>query len=446
MGPGQVAVSGSYGFAVLFLGFGVAALYLAVSTRSFSGGLALFVVLTFFDSVGIAPLTRLAGVLLVLLWVLIVTSRASAVPLLPRDRRLFAAAILVFAGWVIASTVWAFDFHQALDSAIRLLQGLSLMFIVYTAMREPRHVRWLVTAFVTGAFISSLIGLEHAASGSRITGGFDDPNELAAVIVPAVAMAGFGFYAARGLLLRWLFLGALPVFAFALFATDSQGGLMALFAAAAGSILLGGPVRKYAIASVAVAAVLATFYYTVVTTPPSLTEGESSRVDLWRVAVEVSQDYPITGVGAGNFPVVEPDYALSTVKLFRVDLVLRPEVAHNTYLHILAEYGVIGLTLFLCIAGGSLYLGVLSIGTFARRGDRATELYARGMTVATAANLTASVFVSGQYEKQLWLLLALTASLDAVARSPAGSEVRAPPAFASRGHVLGVPPGEPVPD
>lgn len=439
-------MTGGSGFALLFLAFGVATLYLAVSTRSFTGGLALFVVLTFFDQVGIAPFTRLAGVLLVMLWLLIVTSRPAAVPLLPRDRRLFAAAIIVFAGWVLASTVWAFDFHVALENAVRLLQGLSLMFVVYTAMRETRHIRWLVVAFVTGALISSLIGLEHAASGSRITGGFDDPNELAAVIVPAVAMSGFGFYAARGLLVRWLFLGALPIFALALFATDSQGGLMALFAAAAGSIILGGPVRKYAVTAVLCGALLAAFYYTVVTTPPSLTEGESSRVDLWRVALEVSSDYPLTGVGAGNFPVVEPDYALSTVKLFRVDLVLRPEVAHNTYLHILAEYGVIGLALFICVAAGSLYLGLRSIGTFARSGDRSAELFARGITVATAANLTASVFVSGQYEKQLWLLLALTASLDAVAWSETRSGVRAAGARASPAPMLGMAPREAVGD
>jgi O-antigen ligase len=445
MGEAQV-VTGAGGFALLLLALGVATLYLAVSTRSFAGGLALFVVLTFFDQVGIAPATRLAGVLLVMLWLLIVTSRPAAVPLLPRDRRLFAAAILVFAGWVVASTVWAFDFHEAFGSAVRLLQGLSLLFVVYTAMREPRHIRWLVIAFVTGALISSVIGLGHAASGSRITGGFDDPNELAAVIVPAVAMSGFGFYAARGLLLRWLFLGALPIFALALFATDSQGGLMALFAAAAGSIILGGPVRKYAVAAVSGGALLAAFYYTAVTTPPSLTEGESSRVDLWRVALEVSADYPLTGVGAGNFPVVEPDYALSTVKLFRVDLVLRPEVAHNTYLHILAEYGVCGLALFLCVAAGSLYLGVRSIGTFARRGDRTTELFARGVTVAAVANLTASVFVSGQYEKQLWLLLALTASLDAVAGSETRLRVRAGGARASPAPVLGVAPREAVRD
>jgi O-antigen ligase len=165
-------------------------------------------------------------------------------------------------------------------------------------------------------------------------------------------------------------------------------------------------------------AALASFYYTVVTTPPVLTEGEQSRLDLWRVALEVSNDYPLLGVGAGNFPVVEPAYSLNTLELFRVDLILRPEVAHNTYLHLLAEYGLIGLTIFLSIVAGSLFLGVHSIRTFAAQGDRSTELFARGLLVGTIANLTASVFVSGQYEKQLWLLLAMTAGLDAVARQP----------------------------
>jgi O-antigen ligase len=416
--------SGS-GIALILLGLGLATLYVAVSIRSFAGGVALFMLLTFFDQVGIAPITRLAGVLLVLLWLLVVTSRPADVPLLLRDRRVLAGLILVFASWVLASTVWAEDFGEAIGTATRLLQGLTLLFVIYTAMREPRHIRWLLTAFVVGALLGSLVGLS-GATGNRITGGFDDPNELAAVIVPSVAICGFGFFAARSLLVRWLFLGALPIFALALFATDSQGGLMALFTAAAGSIIFGGPARKYATAAVMGAAALATFYYTAVTDPPVLTEGGASRVDLWKVALEVASDHPLLGVGAGNFPVVEPGYALTTVELFRVDLILKPEVAHNTYIHLLAEYGLIGLALFLSIVACCLYLGLRAIHTFARSGDRASELFARGLLVGTLSYLTAAVFISAQYEKQLWLLLALTAGLDAVARAPSRVRVLRP--------------------
>lgn len=423
-------MSGGIGLSFVVVAVGFATLYVAISVRNFAAGIAIFIVLTFFDQVGIAPATRLAGLLLVMLWLLIVTSRPSDVPLLFRDQRVVAGLVLLFMGWVLGSTLWAFDFDVALSNAFRLLQGLTLVFIVYTAMREPRHLRWLVTAFVIGIALSSVIGLTDAAAGDRITGGFDDPNELAAVIVPGLTMASFGFYAARGRLLRWFFVGTLPMFALALFATDSQGGLVALFAASAGSIALGGPVRKYAVVAVCSAALFATFYYTVVTTPPLLTEGESSRLDLWRVALEVADDYPLLGVGAGNFPVVEPGYALTTVELFRVDLVLRPEVAHNTYLHVLAEYGIIGLALFLGIIAASLLLGLRAIRTFAHTGDRASELFARGLYIGMLANLAAYTFVSGQYEKQLWLLLALTAGLDAVARERASGTLLRPVSWA----------------
>lgn len=406
---------------VLALGLPLAVAFVVVSLRSLAAGVALFVFLTFYDRAGESvgsslTLSKLVGAVLMLLWVLVIASRGTRAPLLFRDDRLLTSLILTFAGWILASTLWAVDSDIGVANAVRLLQGLVLLLIVYTALQQRFHLRWLVLAFIGGSVVGAVLGLDSAAasSGDRISGGFDDPNELAAVIVPGIALAAFAFVALRGRPSRFLLILLLPILGLGLIRTDSQGGLVALAVAGVAAIVFGGPARRLAIVVAGSAVAFTTFWYTVVTTPVNLTEGGASREVLWKVAIHVARDHPFMGVGAGNLPVVEPRYALTNVSLARVDLVAKAEVAHNTYLHLLAEYGVIGVALFLGIVAAVFLSALRAIRTFAATGDREMELLARGVVVALCAILCAYFFISAQYEKQLWLLLGMAGSLRVV--------------------------------
>ena len=55
------------------------------------------------------------------------------------------------------------------------------------------------------------------------------------------------------------------------------------------------------------------------------------------------------------------------------------------------------------------------IRAFARAGLQDAELLARGFLVGTIGMLAAFVFLSAQYEKQLWLLLGVVAALSSCA-------------------------------
>ena len=65
------------------------------------------------------------------------------------------------------------------------------------------------------------------------------------------------------------------------------------------------------------------------------------------------EDKPVTGVGSGNFNVSSIHYLL--VSRARSSATssssTRPKVAHNSYLQVLAELGIVGLALFLTIIG-----------------------------------------------------------------------------------------------
>jgi O-antigen ligase len=98
-----------------------------------------------------------------------------------------------------------------------------------------------------------------------------------------------------------------------------------------------------------------------------------------------------------------------------------PKVAHNTYLEVFAELGIVGIVAFVGIVGGALWKAPDAIRTFMRSGDFSNEALARGLLVGLAGMLAAYLFVSGQYEKQLWLLVGLTAALPSVARAGSGT-------------------------
>jgi O-antigen ligase len=422
--------------------------FVGLAIRNLALGLCLFTILTFFEQIpgleGSGPsLTKLAGGVLVLSWLLIVTSRWSDAPFLLRDRPVLASAAIVFVAWAIASRLWATDIAEASVNGTRLLLGVILVFVVFTAIQEPRHVRWLLWSYLAGALLSAAVGLGETSpdrgadpESARLTGGVADPNELAAILVPALAFASFALAGLRGTLVRSALLSAMALFSIALFLTGSRGGLIGLAVTFVAALVLAGPMRPHALAVILVVTALGVSYYTLVAPPESLervTEfsagGGTGRTDLWSIALEIIREHPLVGVGVGNFQVVEPLYAAGTINLPNVEFVVdTPKVAHNTYLEVFAELGLIGALTFGAILIASLALALRSIPVFRQRQDFQTEMLARGLVVGMCGLLVAYVFISGQYEKQLWLLVGVAASLSSVAARRSGPEVGVPAA------------------
>jgi len=73
----------------------------------------------------------------------------------------------------IVSAFWAPSFSLAVSTATRLIQGLILMLVAWSAVRTPRHLWWIVTAFVVGALLTSVLsGSPTADAGNRLEGDF----------------------------------------------------------------------------------------------------------------------------------------------------------------------------------------------------------------------------------------------------------------------------------
>lgn len=403
--------------AVLGLVFVVAAF------RDLALGVALFTTITFLEALpGVASpalgSVKVAGVVLVF-----AALRRRGTPLMFRDRPALSYLTVVLVFWAVGSSVWAPSVRSAAFETARLALVAILMFVVFAAVREARHARWLIWGYIAGADISALVGLVTTSrQPGRIAGGIGDPNFLAAILVSGLAFVLFTLPSTSRALARWLLGGSALLFAITFVLTESRGGLIALAAMFVTAVAFGGPVRRRALAFALALTAVTVGYYALLASPQALARvthagAGSGRTDIWSVAARVVQDHPLAGVGIGNFPVVEASYAADTVDLPNVRAVVdkRP-VVHNTYLEVMTELGIVGFVLFGAVLTGSLVVGVRAVRTFVLVGARELELLARGVIVAIVSLLTAFVFLSGEYEKSLWLLLGLSVALDSVAR------------------------------
>jgi len=416
--------------------------FVAVAFRSLIGGLVLFTILIFFEQITAltgsgVTFAKLGGVVLAGSWFLHVIRRERATAVLAKDHPFLGSLAVLLVGWTFSSLLWAVDVGVAAGDAFQVAQEMLFLFIVYSAITEPRHLRWLMWAFIGGATSTALVGLTVApapdpylAPGEgRLSAGVGDPNYLAAFLVAAIVFAVFMFVAERGVVQRWLSMSSIVICSLALFRTQSRGGIVASGVVLVVALLLSGPVRFRALALVSTIAAFGIFYFTLVAPQQALAritefranEG-SGRVELWTVATQVFRDHPAFGVGAGNFRVVEPGYSITDIYLRSTYHVLdKSEVVHNTYLHVLAETGLIGLALFVLLIVTALAMGVRAIKTFSELRDLEMEILGRGLIIGTIGMLAGFFFISAQYEKQLPLLLGALAALYTVSRSSAAA-------------------------
>ena len=407
-----------------------------VALHSLPVAVALFTVLTFVENVPAldqsVTVVKLATAALVLSWLALVAGRRWQ-PVLLRDHPLLAGAALLIAAWAGASVLWARDPGAAFSSAFRLAQMLFLVFLVFSAIAERRDLRLFAWAFIAGAVLTSALGLsglvgdgpDAVGAASRFGGAFGNPNNLAAVVLPALALVGFQFFAARRPFERLLLAGSGAFLVLTLFLTQSRGGLVGFGVMSIVAVAIATPFRARVLVLVLAVLVTGMAYFTIVASPTeehrvtSFSAADSTgRADLWNVALQVTRDHPLAGIGMGNFTTVAPEYLQRNLDVRRSDLFLRENATevHNTYLTVLAELGVVGLLLFLAFLGAVLGIALRSARTLASVRDVETDLLARSLIVGAAGMLAAYFFFSAEFEKQLWLILGSLVALSTLAR------------------------------
>lgn len=406
----------------------LAVAFVAVAMLRLPLAIAAFIVLTFPahlpGSLGAgATLAKPVGALLVLAWGAAALTRRVALPLLPQGRPLFFSVIVGLLLFGSVSVLWATDSSQTRAALGRLLLNAALLLVTYTAASRRSGFRTIVHGYLLASVVVSGYSLAsgHYIASGRL-GGLFDPNYFAAELVPAIVIAVFLFATARSTRARWMFalVAGFDLAAFAL--TQSRGGIVGLAVGLVAAVAVAGRARPRILALVLVLAAVGLGYYFGYkpahvfqgSSRAGLSGATSGRLDEWRVALRIFAGHPIGGVGLGNYQVVEPSYATQTLNLSSVRQIVTDRlVVHNTYLQIAAELGLVGLFLFLALLVVPLRLA----GRTLARLDRAlgeVEFHARGLLAGAVGMLVAYVFLSAEFEKPLWLVLALLASVPAL--------------------------------
>jgi O-antigen ligase len=408
--------------------------FIPIVIARFTVGVGIFIVSTFLGLSGTAQ--KGIGLVVIVAALGFMLGDRRNTPNFFADHKRLTLLIVVYLAWCVLGLTWAQNTGEVAYSLERYIPNFLVFIVVYCTARSRLDLRLLAGFFVlgaAGAAADAIISpLPSSAYGdvSRVGSLFGDPNYFAAVLVTGFALA-VALNRARSLT---VFGQAIAAVAAALclvgiLLSVSRGGLIALGVTLLSALCLAGRWRGRLAAATVLVALAATFYFFAFAPAAdrarltSSQGGGSGRTTIWKVGWREVQHHPIAGVGAGNFSdagaryVIEPGLINHNATGYTAYFIDTPTVAHNTYLEVLAEEGIIGVTIFLAIIALSLDCARRAALRFRAAGDEEMELLCYGLLCGVLGFLAASFFLSEEYSKQLYLLLAMGPALLRVAMS-----------------------------
>jgi O-antigen ligase len=268
---------------------------------------------------------------------------------------LLAAAFII--GWGVVSLLWSAEPSYTIIRLTTYFQLAALVWLLWEFPEPPRGYQRLMKAYVLGAYCS-VIGTfiayftAHDTDYLRYAANGFDPNDLSLILAIGMPLAWYLAITATHRVRAVLFALYVPLAFLAVILTASRGSLLAAIAAfgyVAWSFTRLSLPQNTAVITLGVLLVIgmvtlmpATSYARLATTESEMRSGDwNERLDIWRVGAETFWDHVLFGVGVGAFgSVVEPKLGTD----YPSDL-----VAHNTFLSILVERGLVGSLIFALI-------------------------------------------------------------------------------------------------
>ncbi len=417
--------------------------FLLLTVADLLVGVTIFTVASFLElatvtsGVGIA---KVLGLALAISWIATIVAGKGQGRLVWLSSPGLSAMIVALLAWGLLSVLWAESTSLAVAQMFRYALAALLVPIVFTAVRDGSALKAVAAAFVAGATFAAAYGLfaPPSASGvqgsvtateqlNRIAGTVGDPNVFASVLLVGAILAVSLAIAQRDTpAIQAILIGCAVVCITGVVLTFSRGGLLSL-----GVAIFATPiVARHKGATLAAGGLLliCVVAYIGVLAPSDArdriiaNDGGSGRTDIWKIGWRMVEAKPVTGIGVGNFQNSSIHYQIRPgAATVRTDLADNPSVAHNSYLEMWAELGLVGLVLFLGILVSALAAAIKATRRLRRDGREDLAVIAGGVTVALISVLASDFFISEQSAKHLWLLIALCPALWAIARRGAGT-------------------------
>ncbi|MBL7262307.1 O-antigen ligase family protein [Paractinoplanes lichenicola] len=373
-------------------------------------------------------------VLCVAAWTLDAIRRGSIMDERIREFRRLIVLLVAMYSWFGATVLWADDPAAVAAECWPWAIALTVFVLVLTRITTTRRLLLLVATFVASATLAAatgLVALQSTASAfadpltsadNRVSGAAGDPNVLGAGLVAAAILAfGLACVVRRAWVRSAIGAAILTLAATAAGTASRMVVISAGVALAAALVIFKQVIGRVLAAAVCVAASAALWFSLFPAAWQRLvisSDGGSGREDLWRAALRLALENPIVGLGLAGFQAHKPAVALEIGEVQNASVVAeQPLVAHNTYLQIWADTGVIGLVLFLTVVVFCIWCSLRAGRDFTAAGRRDLAALSRCVAVAVISMLGSAAFLSMARDYRLWFLLAIGPVLLSLARA-----------------------------
>lgn len=354
----------------------------------------------------------------------------------PRDIIKTVGYIIAYALVVLGSVFYASDFTIALDSVVNFLKdGIITIIMVFLINQFAtfRKVIWALLAAgiflgtisvyqgLTGQYDSEFWGFGRSGflnivgstEGNRATGPMGDPNYYAQLMLVLIPIAMNQFVNGKHWLIRGLAGWATFATVMTVIFTYSRGAVVALIIMGIFAMLHRPPRIVDLVLGAVLLSVLLAFI------PSNYTERVATIFDVFGgrnnirdevsfrgrasenvVALLMFRDHPILGVGVNNYPLYYQQYS----RTLGLDPRAENRQAHNLFLQVAAESGLVGILVY-----GSILWAVLKgmHDSWRKLKDIGMEEHASivlSYSVGFIGYLGAALFVHAAYPRYFWLL------------------------------------------
>ena len=349
---------------------------------------------------GLGTISRLVGMVVIVFWLATIIIENKVRQIVP-----FHLLVFLFFLWNMASYFWSLDTSVSFKRILTYIRMIGLILIIWNLYVTPTAVKTAIQTYVLGTFapifaiINNYITGNVAGFEQRVSISGNNANTSGFIIAIVIPLACYLAFSAntdkRARILRLANFAFIPLAVFAIALTGTRFAMiMAIPSIIFGVWSIGR--LKHQTRILAIIALSGVLLYVSSIVPQANIERLSTaddeiaagdlngRTALWKNGYDLWIDRPLLGIGSATFPsAVEPIYG-------------RPRSAHNSYVAVLTETGVIGFVLYGMVLGMAMFI--------ARQLPKwESALWLTIITILGLGNLV----MTWTYVKSTWLLLSL---------------------------------------
>jgi O-antigen ligase len=345
--------------------------------------------------------SRAIGIALAAFWVgtVVVTGRF-------RKLTVFHFLILVFIFWNAISVFWSRNADRSVEHIMTWVQIFLMVCILWDLYTTHEAVQAALQMYVLGGYVALGSTVINFVTGNtfyygRFSAAGTSPDDLGALLAIGITMAWYLAASNNNAIFRWLKWVNYAYIPAALLGIALSGTRLALVAAIPGFLFgLASLTRLRMSTRIAIFVFLITAGYFSLplipqesferlgTTGNEISSGDlNGRLELWTQGMASFERNPLLGVGSNMYRSVN----------------VENKVAHNSFISVLVELGLVGLILFGCILATAI------------RQILSQPIWEKRMWLAVLAGWAAAAStLTWEYRKPTWLFLCLIVASSAV--------------------------------